>query len=93
VLVDQLRAMDNMRLVGGPLATLGPEEMTCLQDYVLEVRGVVGSPGGTRQGLTRHVRSGPAVPGRSRRSRRPARHPRLRWRTSVFRTGSFRLFW
>jgi mRNA interferase MazF len=43
VLVDQLRAIDNVRLVDGPLATLSTEELTCLQDYVLEVQGVSGS--------------------------------------------------
>lgn len=43
VLVDQLRAIDNLALVDGPLASLSADEMSCLQEYVLEVQGVSGS--------------------------------------------------
>lgn len=39
VLVDQVRAIDNLRLVDGPIASLTKEEMTRLQEYALEVLG------------------------------------------------------
>jgi mRNA interferase MazF len=40
VLVDQLRAIDNQRLVEGPIASLTAEELDRLQEYSLEVLGV-----------------------------------------------------
>ncbi len=39
VLVDQVRAIDNLRLVDGPIASLTKEEMTRLQEHALEVLG------------------------------------------------------
>ncbi len=39
VLVDQVRAIDNLRLVDGPIASLTTEEMARLQEYALEVLG------------------------------------------------------
>ncbi len=39
VLVDQLRTIDNLRLVDGPIASLTAEELDRLQEYSLEVLG------------------------------------------------------
>jgi mRNA interferase MazF len=39
ILVDQIRAIDNKRLVDGPLASLNPAELAQLLDYVNEVLG------------------------------------------------------
>jgi mRNA interferase MazF len=44
VLVDQVRAIDNLRLVEGPLASLSSDELACLQEYAAEVLGVGDSP-------------------------------------------------
>jgi mRNA interferase MazF len=39
VLVDQIRAIDNRRLVDGPLASLSSDELACLMEYVTELLG------------------------------------------------------
>ena len=39
ILVDQIRAIDNKRLVDGPLTSLSLEEMSCLMDSVAEPLG------------------------------------------------------
>jgi mRNA interferase MazF len=39
VLVDQIRAIDNRRLVDGPLASLSSDELACLMEYMAEVLG------------------------------------------------------
>ena len=39
VLIDQIRAIDNRRLVEGPLASLSEEELSLLLEYASEVLG------------------------------------------------------
>ena len=39
VLVDQVRAIDNLRLVDGPIASLTAAELARLEEYALEVLG------------------------------------------------------
>jgi len=40
LLIDQIRAIDNQRLVTGPLALLGAEEMSRIYPAILEVMGI-----------------------------------------------------
>ena len=40
LLIDQIRAIDNQRLVTGPLALLGAEEMSPIYAAILEVMGI-----------------------------------------------------
>jgi len=40
ILVDQMRAIDNLRLVEGPVARLTEAELVCLEEYALEVLGM-----------------------------------------------------
>ena len=39
ILVDQIRAIDNKRLVDGPLTSLSSEELSCLMEFVAELLG------------------------------------------------------
>ncbi len=41
LLIDQLRAIDNRRLVKGPLATLTPEEMASVDQAIREVLDLI----------------------------------------------------
>jgi mRNA interferase MazF len=40
LLIDQVRAIDNQRLVTGPLTLLGAEEMSRIYSAILEVMGI-----------------------------------------------------
>jgi mRNA interferase MazF len=40
LLIDQIRAIDNQRLVTGPLTLLGAEEMSRIYSAILEVMGI-----------------------------------------------------
>ena len=40
LLIDQIRAIDNQRLVTGPLTLLGTEEMSRIYSAILEVMGI-----------------------------------------------------
>lgn len=40
LLIDQIRAIDNQRLVTGPLTLLTPEEMSRVYQSILEVMGI-----------------------------------------------------
>ena len=40
LLIDQIRAIDNQRLVTGPLTLLGAEEMSGIYPAILEVMGI-----------------------------------------------------
>ena len=40
LLIDQIRAIDNQRLVTGPLTLLGAEEMSQIYHAILEVMGI-----------------------------------------------------
>lgn len=40
LLIDQIRAIDNQRLVTGPLTLLGAEEMSRIYQAILEVMGI-----------------------------------------------------
>ena len=44
LLIDQIRAIDNQRLVTGPLALLGAEEMSRIYPAILEVMGIELNP-------------------------------------------------
>ena len=44
LLIDQIRAIDNLRLVTGPLTLLGAEEMSRIYSAILEVMGVELNP-------------------------------------------------
>ena len=47
LLTDQIRAIDNQRLVMGPLALLSEEEMLRIYPALLEVMGIELNPGGS----------------------------------------------
>jgi len=44
LLIDQIRAIDNQRLVTGPLTLLGAEEMSRIYPAILEVMGIELNP-------------------------------------------------
>jgi len=44
LLIDQVRAIDNQRLVTGPLTLLGAEEMSLIYPAILEVLGIELNP-------------------------------------------------
>ena len=44
LLIDQIRAIDNQRLVTGPLTLLGAEEMSGIYPAILEVMGIELNP-------------------------------------------------
>ena len=44
LLIDQIRAIDNQRLVTGPLTLLGAEEMSLIYPAILEVMGIELNP-------------------------------------------------
>jgi len=44
LLIDQIRAIDNQRLVTGPLTLLGAEEMSRIYSAILEVMGIELNP-------------------------------------------------
>ena len=44
LLIDQIRAIDNQRLVTGPLTLLGVEEMSRIYPAILEVMGIELNP-------------------------------------------------
>jgi mRNA interferase MazF len=44
LLIDQIRAIDNQRLVTGPLTLLGGEEMSRIYSAILEVMGIELNP-------------------------------------------------
>ena len=44
LLIDQIRAIDNQRLVMGPLTLLGAEEMSRIYPAILEVMGIELNP-------------------------------------------------
>ena len=44
LLIDQIRAIDNQRLVTGPLTLLGAEEMSRIYRAILEVMGIELNP-------------------------------------------------
>ena len=44
LLIDQIRAIDNQRLVTGPLTLLGTEEMSRIYPAILEVMGIELNP-------------------------------------------------
>jgi mRNA interferase MazF len=44
LLIDQIRAIDNQRLVTGPLTLLGAEEMSRIYSAILEVMGIEFNP-------------------------------------------------
>jgi mRNA interferase MazF len=44
LLIDQIRAIDNQRLVTGPLTLLGAEEMSRIYSAILEVIGIEFNP-------------------------------------------------
>lgn len=44
LLIDQIRAIDNQRLVTGPLTLLGAEEMSRIYPAIMEVMGIELNP-------------------------------------------------
>jgi mRNA interferase MazF len=46
LLIDQLRAIDNQRLVTGPLTLLGKDELSQIYPAILEVMGIELNPRG-----------------------------------------------
>jgi mRNA interferase MazF len=44
LLIDQIRAIDNQRLITGPLTLLGAEEMSQIYSAILEVMGIELNP-------------------------------------------------
>jgi mRNA interferase MazF len=44
LLIDQIRAIDNQRLIAGPLTLLGAEEMSRIYSAILEVMGIELNP-------------------------------------------------
>jgi mRNA interferase MazF len=47
LLIDQIRAIDNQRLVTGPITLLCEEEMLRIYPAILEVMGIELNPGGS----------------------------------------------